>query len=146
MKILQFGPKKISIDSDEKRTDPHANEQVRKGFFRTPLGTEGAKTGSKEGDTEWSPHVPLPSDFLVVTFAGHGDLDLIKNVVQISFLHDSLDKYDGIDDGFVKGVDFALVRGTAETLELGALDLLVEGNWLVHDGFYIQKFIIFRLY
>ena len=110
------------------------------------MGTEGTKTGSKKGDTEGSPHVPLPSDFLVVPFAGHGDFDLVEDVVQISFLHDSLDKYDCVDDGFVKGVDFALVRGTAKTFELGVLDLLVEGNRLVHDGFYIQKFIIFGLY
>lgn len=89
MKMLQFSSKKVGIDSDHKRPNPHANKQVCEGLFGTTLGTEGTETSCKEGDTQGSPHIPLFSNFLIIPFTRHGDLDLIKNVVQISSLHDN---------------------------------------------------------
>jgi hypothetical protein len=90
MKILQFGTQQVSIDRDDQRTNPHANKQVSECFFRTTLGTGGAKTGSKQSNAEWAPHVPLLPDFVVISLTRHGDFDFVQNVVQISFLHDSL--------------------------------------------------------
>jgi hypothetical protein len=144
MKMLQFGTQQVSIDRDDQRPNPHTNKQVSKGFFRTTLGTGGTKTGSKQSNAEWTPHVPLLPDFFVISLTRHGDFDFVQNVVQISFLHDSLYGYNGINDGLIESVDLTLVRRTAKTLELGFLYLFVEGNWVVHDGFYIQKFIIFK--
>lgn len=86
MSFLQFGTEQVCIYCDHQGSDPHSDEEVGKGLLWTAFGTKGTKAGSEQCDTEGTPHVPLSSDFLIVTLSRHCYLNLIKDIIKISFL------------------------------------------------------------
>ncbi len=83
---VHFGTEQVGVESNNERSNPHADEKIRECLFYTALGTEGTKTGNEKGDAERSPHVPLFPYLFIVSFPGHGDFDFVKYIIEVSFL------------------------------------------------------------